>query len=256
MLYLSHSRLEIARKCIRQYKYQYIDELPKTDEDTSASDFGSCIHEIIERYTGGGKKELLERYKSLVPTKYNLTPFYKKKIPLALKNIHTFYNNVLKKYPNAQKEQEIKLNYNKDIFLTGKIDLLIEDAGRYIVGDYKTKKTFKFYKPEEQMAMYVLLLGLKHGIQAKDVDCQMIYLALEGTDKYGNIILNEGYNNIVKPCKVGQKDVDLLKREIETLYIRLKKNEKSGVWLTDPDFFKCKYCPYNKQCEDSAVRID
>lgn len=255
MLYLSHSRLDVYRKCHRQFWYEFIKELPKEDENKEASDFGSCCHEILEKYTGGSKQELMELYKSMVPTKYPITSKYKKKIPLALKNIHMYYKTILRKYPSAFKEKQIRIKYNVGVILTGKIDLIIEqDDGIYLVVDYKTKKTYKFSKPEEQMSMYALLLDRDKQIPLEKIRCEMVYIALDGEDKYGNIILNEGYENIVKPCRVKPTDVESLKKEIETLQIRVEKYTEEKDWLTSPTKFNCTYCPYNKSCEDSLTR--
>jgi hypothetical protein len=85
----SHSKLEVLRKCFLQYKYKYVDKLEE-EQDRSATDFGEVCHYIGEMYKGTGKKELLELFKSKVPGEYQLNDFYKHKIPLALKNIHTY----------------------------------------------------------------------------------------------------------------------------------------------------------------------
>jgi RecB family exonuclease len=260
-LWISHSKKELANKCMKQFFYKYIEKVELEDEvvDTSASDFGSCIHEIAENYTGGGKEELLALYHKLVPSKYVIADHYKKKIGTALKNVHTYYVNFLKKQKGYEHELDLTVDFNDDIVLTGKIDIKIDkDDGKVRVVDYKTKKSMTFYDPTDQLAMYMLMLNLKYGIPLEDIDCEIVYLSLDPEDKKGNQILNEGYENIAKVYNVSVEDVEILKREIMVLLKRINKNKKTGEWLPQPSWFNCTYCPYKKICEDrdESVSLD
>lgn len=249
-LYLSHSRLEVSRTCMKQFNYAFIEKIEAKDDDTSAADFGSLIHEIGEFYNGEGKAWLIGMFHKLVPSKYKLSDAYKQKVPLALKNLHTYYMNRIHGN-DAKREIAIRYQLADDIKLTGKIDVLLHQDVRKIVVDYKTKKSNKFYDPTDQFAMYMLLLNKQMGIPLKDIDCEIVYLCLDGEDKRGNLILNKGIDNILKTYKVGEKEVLLLEREIKTLYNKVNKSKASGIWIASPDAFACKYCKFNKICDES-----
>lgn len=254
ILYLSHSRLVVSRTCMKQFNYAFIEKIEAKDDDTSAADFGNLIHEIGEFYNGEGKSWLIGMFHKLVPSKYKLSDDYKKKVPLALKNLHNYYMLNIKGYEQTTKrELPVKYELTPKIKLTGKIDILIEKNDRKIVVDYKTKKSYKWYDPKDQFAMYMLLLNKKMGIPFKDIDCEIVYLCLDGEDKRGNIILNEGIENILKSYKVVEKDVILLEREIMTLYNKVTKSKETGKWLASPDLFACKYCKFNKICDESIA---
>lgn len=257
-LWLSHSKMEVARQCMKKFMHQYILKTEIDEEqDTSSADFGSCIHEIAENYTGGGKEELLALYHQLVPSKYTISDDYKPKIPLALKNLHQYFVKYLKTQKECQNELDIKIEFDERIMLTGKIDILIEKVdGKWRVVDYKTKKNNQWYDPKDQLAMYMLMMNKKFGIPLEDIDCEIVYLSMDWEDKKGNKIMNEGYENIAKVYKVTENDVYLLEREINVLYKRIQKNQESGEWLANPSWFNCTYCPYKSICEDSVAEVD
>jgi len=258
MLWLSHSKMDVARQCMKKFCYQYIEKVEiDEDQDTSAADFGSCIHEIAENYTGGGKEELLALYHKFVPSKYIISEEYKPKIALALKNLHQYFSKFLKTQKKHENELNVKLELNEKIMLTGKIDIFIEkNDGKWRVVDYKTKKSNKFFDPTDQLAMYMLMMNKKYNIPLEDIDCEIVYLSMDWEDKKGNKILNEGYENIAKVYKVTENDVRLLEREISVLYKRIQKNQETGEWLSNPSWFNCTFCPYKSMCEDSVAEID
>ena len=134
----SHSKLEVARMCFLKFKYKYIDHM-EIIEDKSAANFGEVMHYIAEHYTGNGKDELVKLYHDLVPEKIQLTEDYKKRIPTALKNIHSHYHQIIKEMPkeNVKREGEITLELNKEVSLTGKIDLVLhKNDGTCTISDY------------------------------------------------------------------------------------------------------------------------
>lgn len=250
----SHSKLDIARDCFLKYKFQYIDKI-KGKKDTSATDFGEVSHTIMENYKGTGKTELLKLYKELVPSKYKLTPEYLKRVPISLKNIHTIYTvlNTDKNIIDIKHEENISINYNDDFDLNGKIDLTIKyKSGNIKIIDFKTNKSSKFANHKNQLSLYMLLINKKYGIDYEKIETGVNYLALEPKDKYGNKILNEGYENINKNYKLDEVDVQCLENEIRTIHSKIEKNKQSGIWKENPSDFKCKYCQFNKLCTKSV----
>lgn len=251
--WVSHSKMDVARKCMKLFDYKYIQKI-KTDVENIYADFGSFVHEVAEHYKGEGKEKLIELFKNLVPSKFKIHESYKHKIPLALKNVHSYYANYLKKQIEFKNELNLAFALEDDIIINGKIDILIKTKkGKWRVVDYKTKKTYKFYDPKDQLAMYMLLLHNIFDIPYEDIECEIVYVSLEREDKYGNIIPNEGYKNISKVYKVTYEDVKLLEREIRVLYKRIHKNIETNTWLSNPSWFNCTFCDYKDICEDSVA---
>jgi len=250
MIKFSHSKLDVARQCMLKYKYKYVDKLKLKQEDMSASDFGSLVHEIAENYKGGGKEELLVLYHTLVPEKYKLTDVYKAKVPLALKNVHAYWTSVLAAdCDKVQHEIDATIDINAEISLNGKIDLFIEKRGRYIIGDYKTSKSKEYANHTNQLATYMLILNKKYNIPYEKMDCEVIYLALDPITKKGKEVLNEGYDNISKFYKLDESDVEFLVREIEMINARINKSLDKNDWLSTPTKFNCTYCDFSSVCE-------
>lgn len=240
---------------MKMLKFKYVDKIKMTQDDTSSGDFGNAMHEIAENYKGGGKDELLTLYHQLVQGKYEINDYYRKKIPIALKNIHSYFKKFLLKQKSYVSELDLTVPLDDEITLTGKIDVYVEtNDNRIRVVDYKTKKSYKWYDPKEQLAMYMLILNIDRGIPLKNIDTEIVYLSLDEEDKYGNKYENVGYENVAKCYDVDEEDVILLKREISVLRKRIKKNLKSGEWLSTPTEFNCTYCDYNSICEDSIAK--
>lgn len=252
--FLSHSKRECADKCWKQFKYVYVDKLKIEDEDDdpSAANFGNCIHEIAENYKGGGKEELLKLYHEYVPSKYTFNYFYKNKLGLALKNLHNYYMNNLKDVEYTP-EQTVFSDYNDDIVLNGKIDVLYEKDGRYKIVDYKTKKTYKWYDPKDQLCMYALLLHNKFKIPYSKMDFEIVYLSLEKEDKYGNITLNEGLENIQKEYNISEEDIECQKKDIKVLYKKYNRYMETGKWPSNPTKFNCTYCKFKTICDEKYI---
>jgi len=246
----SHSKLEIARQCMLKFKYQYVDKLPGKEEDRSAADFGEVCHFIIEHYKGGGKEELLAHYHQIVPAKIILSDKYKAKIPVALKNIHDHWKQVINQpgHVKTEPEQELTVDFRDGLKLTGKIDLLIEYTdNKWKVTDYKTSKSLKYANHRDQLAMYMLLLHLKWNIPYDRIDTDVVYLALDEFEKDGTPVLNEGYENICKTYKLDETDVECLITEINMIHTKLEKNKDTNQWKANPNKL-CNWCKYKSIC--------
>ena len=246
----SHTKLDVARKCMLQFKYQYIDKLPIIEGDMSASEFGSVVHEVAENYIGGGKAELLALYHTATK-KIKLTTLYKSKVPLALQNIHDYWKAALSKNVKEVKhESDLTIELTKDIKLNGKIDILIEhNNGRFRIVDYKTNKSKEYANHTNQLSMYMLLLHDKYNIPYENMDCEVIYLALDPITKKGQKVENKGYENVSKLYKLEECDVECLKSEIEMIDKQIQKSIDRGEWKPKPGKFNCTYCPYNTICD-------
>jgi CRISPR/Cas system-associated exonuclease Cas4 (RecB family) len=244
----SHSKLDVARTCFLQYKFKYVDRI-QVDGKADATEFGSLIHDVAEHYTGGGKDELLSLYHKFVK-KYEITDVYRLKIPLALKNVHTSFVECGKGIKQKWSEDEVRVPYNDEIELNGKIDFRsLTTSGRHIIADYKTSKSNAYANHRNQLSMYMLMLHLKYDIPYKDMDMIVIYLALDGQDKKGNTIANEGWDNITKEYKLDESDVSALEMEITAIWNKIQKCTDRNDWPAKPAKFSCTWCPFNTICD-------
>lgn len=244
----SHSKLDVLRKCMLLFKYKYLDKLIE-EKDKSATDFGEVCHYIAETYTGTGKSELLTLYKNKLK-EFTLTEFYTNKMKLALTNIHVFYKNYLEnsEIVEIKKEDNITVNLNEEIDLTGKIDLFIKyKSGKVKILDYKTSKA-KNSNHTNQLSMYKFLINKKYDIPYDMMETEIVYLALENLTKKGEIVLNEGIENIIIPYDVSETDVYCLTEEIKQLHNAIKNSKDKNIWECNPTWFNCTYCGYNKIC--------
>lgn len=252
----SHSKLDVARSCWKKFKYQYIDHA-KGIETRDAADFGEVCHYISENYKGNGKEELLALYHSyLKEKKIVLNSEYKKRVPLALKNIHSHWENVLKGLPldNIKKEENVEIQLTETIKLNGKIDILIKRLdSTYLISDLKTSKNNKYADHRNQLSMYMLLLHKKYNIPYEDMDTDIIYLSMVPEDKNGNKILNEGYENIHKIYKLDEVDVECLISEIQTIEQQIIRNKERDQWKAKPTKFGCGFCKFKHLCKDKFV---
>jgi RecB family exonuclease len=225
------------------------------DGDTTASDFGNIIHGIAENYTGNGKEEILRIYKHLLKA-YNIkieNEDYKKRLPLAFKNVHACWKAHLKhtKQENCFQEDDITVSVNESYGLNGKIDLIVlQDDGMVRIIDYKTSKSTKYAKFENQLATYMYLVHRKYEIPYEKMICEIDYLALMPEEKDGTPVINTGYDNISKICPVDESDVCVLLEEIEHIHHRILRSEKKNTWRASPTWFNCNFCPFNSLCED------
>jgi RecB family exonuclease len=246
----SHTKLDVARQCMKKFKFQYIDKIKIEEEDTTAADFGNIIHEIAEKYTGGGKEQLLALYHEVVPSKYPMPEKYRQKLPMALRNVHSYWESVLSAgCEKIDHELDTTIDLNEEISLNGKIDLIIQKDGRYRIGDYKTAKSKEYANHTSQLAIYMLLLNKKFDIPYEKMDCEIIYLALDPQTKRGVEVLNEGYENISKIYKLEESDVECLIAEINMIHSRIQKSIDKGEWSANPTKFNCTYCKFKSLCD-------
>jgi CRISPR/Cas system-associated exonuclease Cas4 (RecB family) len=248
----SHSKLDVARTCFLQYKFKYVDKV-QVEGKADATEFGGLIHEIAEHYTGTGRSELLELYHKF-KNQYAITDFYRLKVPLALKNVHTSFVECDKDVKEKWSEDEVRVPYNDEIELNGKIDFRsLTNDDRHIIADYKTSKSSAYANHRNQLSMYMLMLHLKYGIAYEDMDMIVIYLALDGTDKKGLTIANEGWSNIKKDYKLDESDVSALEMEITAIWNKIQKCTDRNDWPAKPTKFSCTWCPFNELCDKKWI---
>ena len=151
---LSYSSMNLFNQCERWFYYRYIiNEKPTEQTDTKYADFGSCIHELLEK-----EEQLTDEILNKYWNKFNLEGkgFNKEDV----KNQFNYVKSL--NLPIVKKEEVIHLNFEGQQ-LIGIIDAVLEDN---TIVDYKTSSyTIKKQREyEEQVKFYAWLVYKKFNI--------------------------------------------------------------------------------------------
>lgn len=252
----SNTRLDVARQCMKKYKFQYIDKI-KVFTDQTYLLFGRCLHKISEEYQGNGKQELLELCQTYA-RKYNIKNEFKSKLLLALKNIHVVHKFMKSLDDIKSIEQELRitidLNDQYKNKLLGIIDVLITfNDGSILIIDYKTNKSKKYSNYGNQIALYMHVIHKKYNIPYEKMSNKLFYVALEPEEKDGTKVLNEGIENITSCYSLDNTDVEMLLEEIQSIDNKLRKAMISNKWKSNPNWFNCTFCDYSEHCDEKYV---
>lgn len=177
----SYSRWGAFKKCKRNFKYQYVDKLPKTE--TYAATQGNQAHALAESYVKGlinGIPKVLLKFKD----EFNFLRGEYKKGYVTLEDMLKFDKN--------WKQQDGW----KDYWVCGALDAYVKSPDVELIVDYKTGRVYE-ESHEEQGSLYACMKGV-----GKKVDVEFWYL---GKDK----VLSWQYT---------AKEIKLLKKKWEKNY--------------------------------------
>jgi len=246
---VSYSKVTSYKNCPRQYKFSYIDKLPRLEKPYTI--FGQFCHEILEnfhrfyidpedpnkkvnteiQYCDTMKRCFLEAKQKWDPklTKEQADEAYQ----IMLDYLITISAISESDYPNITfVEKKIWLPIDDEFVLYGFIDRIqIDKDGVLHVLDYKTTKDEKYLKDRTQLLLYAYT---EHANNPKIEKVRTSYILLKHKMK----LLSAEHN------------IDEL---IEA------KNKFVGIWQTikmdklyrpTPIYFKCNMCDYVNQCKE------
>ncbi len=189
----SHSRLSAFENCPRQYRYRYIDKLPRPGPGIEAH-VGICVHQALEFLhgerlqgrTAPGLPQVLEKYEQawkatdpdtlrVVRQGFDAADYFQ----LGHHCLEAYYGS-LQPFESdrtlaIEKKVEIKLGREGQYRLIGFIDRVerTEDGG-YIIHDYKTSASRprpQDLKADRQLALYEM--GLRQELPAEEADASV-----------------------------------------------------------------------------------
>lgn len=248
---LSVSKVKTFLSCKKKYKYQYIDKLPRKDQDFFT--FGSFCHNVLELFHNEYIKGCDLPYNITLSKSYKESYIkYKDKMTEDMKKeCWELFNNYLKLISNLKKTNsspniiscekkfnlDIKYN-NKNINLIGAIDRIdIDDDNIINVCDYKIIKNKSFLKNDDfQLLTYAYAL-LQESPLIEKIRASYILLR-HNFEKFSFVFTKD------KILKVKDKYIDYAtKIESESEY--------------EPTVNKlCAYCDYIDICKDGKNYIN
>lgn len=242
----SFSKLSSIYQCPYEYYMCYIKRLQ--GEGNSFACVGSLVHEILEKYMNGKILQLemkdlfLENFDELIPegvkmqasdtfTK-DLTQNYKDSCANYLENFSGFDG-----YEVIATEQEFNLLMrikDKAIMLNGFIDLILrDDAGNFVIVDYKSKGAFKnkseIKKYARQLYLYSIYIKYKY-------------------NKFPIIMWFEQFRiNHQEIIEWNEEDFNEM---LDWIYNTVLLIENENLFVPKKDYFYCNnLCSYRNTCD-------
>ena len=244
---LSPSKIETFIECPKKYCYKYVMCIPEPETDNvfdviNPKEFGNLVHEAMKMLIGQyppeeafmqNAEQIFARYLTERPP-MNQSDADKVKAD--------FLNAVRNGYDRAvniriiETEQDIKMQYDCGISITGRLDALAEiQDGTFRVIDYKTGRTVK---REENDA----------------VSCIQVMLYTDMLQKQGKSVSGGEYwylrRNQVVPCELTPERAELIESKLAEIAEAIRTNSYPANASKD----NCQYCPYKELCEEGGAQ--
>lgn len=236
----SYSQIETFFTCPLQYRYQYIQNIPITQQANES--FGISIHKTLEifykKFINNKNltlKNLLEIYhKSWVPIGYSSSNHERRMKEEGEKMLTNYFKTFHKDSLTILfLEKKFKIKLTPKINLIGKIDRIDKNTDSEIeLIDYKTGK-----KPEEEEIKKSVQLGL-YALVAKDKNFLNFPLSQIKLSFY-YLQFNEKIS-----FKLKKEDIQKVKKTIFEVIEKINQklfDPKVGPW--------CDFCPFKILCE-------
>ena len=212
------NKLQMYDECPQKYKLCYIDKVHVIEniQKLKASKSGINLHNIINSYLKG--MDVQKLVAALNPNEKLLW--------------HNFKNSELKNMHCLESEYTFNLKLD-NYWLTGRIDALFENAGSYIILDWKTGEKFNPEQVKFQTTFY--LLCMYEILKAKNY--------IENTTQLSLYYMDLAANSCVK---IHFDDDLYIKYKNQILEIINKINNSKNLFCNKTD--KCKLCKYYRVC--------
>jgi RecB family exonuclease len=248
----SYSKIGSYKSCPKQYKFCYIDKLPRLDKDFTI--FGSYCHTVLENFHKFYLDPINENVphidamqKAFIDAKHewetkeineNQLRITKDQLKEAFQ-IMKEYLVLLNKGNNPKVisvEKKIWLDIDSKFILLGYIDRIqIDPDGAIHIADYKTTKNPIYLKDRSQLMLYSYSLYCEDNSLSK---IRSSFILLK--HKMKSLVEEHSIEEIIK-CK------NKLVETFDTI-------QEDKLFRATPSSFKCKYCDYNKFC-DSGIKM-
>jgi len=180
-IFLSASAIKDFLSCSYKYKYRRFAKVKSVE--TTAMRIGSAVHNVLE-HCWDSESVGTGLYLDALVTEWNLSAVEKKRIQECL---DVFYNKTSFPFSNLDKvEYNFKVPYNKDVFIVGKFDRVLEES---VVIDWKTGKLPIIPSRDIQMIVYDWAFFKLYGHRASSIiDISL----LDGRSvRYNRVLENE-----------------------------------------------------------------
>lgn len=229
----SANMLKTFKECPQKYILQYIENI-QIPQSTKSADTGKNIHALINYYFNN---------------------FDTNKITEALskeeKNLWlNFLNLNIKKENIYKSEYTFNIKIDKENWLTGRIDAIIKENGKYIIYDWKTGNLPK--NPGTDLQTCIYLFSVYKILESKKLvssigDLQFIYINLKTSEKIKIDFNKQKYddfeNNILSTIGEIKSCIGFLDAQKNKLKLKTNKSGKN-----QPQNDQCEKCKYKTIC--------
>jgi CRISPR/Cas system-associated exonuclease Cas4 (RecB family) len=251
-LKISQSSYTTFHKCSKMFQWQFIDEIPpEKGSDNIYAVFGTSFHKALELHLKynldcddlvNGWKVLFLNYFSEAR---NLSEKDKKLKQKFMQMGEAFIKNAFEMklrwqdYLIVESEKGVKIPFKNDyfenVFLTGKIDLILKNVLSFVCLDWKTSKNKdEDIDSNDQLTFYIYFIHNLFNIKFEDIFGALAY----------------PFDKDIKFTQRTIEDVNNLFGKINKMIERIYKNDfiKEPKMNFNPD--DCFFCPYKKRCEN------
>lgn len=239
---VSYSKLTTYKNCPKNYKFVYIDKLPRLDKPYTV--FGNFCHDILEdfhkayidkskddfdivmkkAFLENKKKWELKLTKDQIMEAFNIMQIYLDKLPSTLPNVIAV-------------EKEIWLPIDNELIFYGFIDRVQIDEDDIVhVIDYKTTKDPRFLKDKTQLLLYA------YALYSEDMNISKMRVSF--------MLLKHEMKYLSSDNVVG----DLIKAK-DSLLDMWGKIQLDQLFRASPIEYKCKNCDYLDKCNEGKKLI-
>lgn len=231
---ISESKMQTHKQCGLKYAFRYVERLPEPeDADTTALQFGSYIHQVLEDGVEAKTLEEMVDIADKVKGTYTISEKYEGKDLKCFKNFLSFNKDLGK---TVGVELVFKQEIAEDITINGIIDRVIQgEDGGYLIIDYKTSKRQKtkvdLYQ-DSQLKGYVYAISKMYNVPVSKIVAAHYY-PLTNTFthvQYSTPQINAHVNKVIK----------------EVWTIRKKKKEDFKPSRNE----YCGWCAYKSLCPE------
>ncbi len=232
---LSKSKVNTYLKCPKEFKFQYIDEVPcKPNKYMS---LGSDVHLIAEKFSEKFADDLdeIDIQNELIKVANDLDIGYG--LDEHIDNLGLFFKEVFVDNDYKLFSTEEYLLDRKNRF-SGICDIILEDEnGKLVVIDYKTSSSNSFSKYRLELCYYKLLV---ENVYHRPVSAVGVFFTKNGRLRLLDISSEENKRKYLSHSEIDEA--------IDTMHdVRQKINNKE---FPAKKQYLCRYCTYKHLCED------
>lgn len=253
----SHSQLQLFKQCQLRYRFQYIDKMPTTFDQTVYTLLGTSVHSALEflyKQVSGYQTPSIEAVIQVMKETWHtekawlVEPVLSETEDQFLHRWESYIEWYYRTYTPFNQarpwgfEQNISYRLDDDTTISWVIDRLDAKGDTLYINDYKTNQKLNaddHDTHEEQLTIYGLAAQQSYGKKFSKIIWRLIYLHLE---KEYEIDLTHAR-------------METIKDQITTVISEIKhKAAMYNGWLGDSHAFSyttgdhCKYCPFEMVC--------
>ena len=231
---ISKSKINTYKKCPREFKYIYVDEIPS--EPNEYMQLGSHVHGIAERVGRELKNKEMVTDDDIIAAFEKYYVEFESDISKHMESLFFFFKDIFDSgYKILDVEDYI---YDEKHNINGIIDIILEDPndGDLIIIDYKTSKSKAITEYRLEFCMYRSLIEFKY--PDKKVSSAAIFFTKDG--KYRGLNFT---NEQKKGCYITDDDYDAVFK-----YVNFVGHQIEKQIFPPKKQFLCQYCAFQEQC--------